>query len=354
MLPHIDEVLLKLGDSVHFADRDDWLEKLDRLRRPIPGRGPGERRTKDHREHYIMLGYLRSLAGGDEQLLPLPVTLEKSPEGHDPPDFALVWPSGQRETFELTDGSTQDYQEKLTRAGRAGDRSLIFPEGVEINTSDADAASFWSDIVFAAFLKKARALQEGRFDIDHLLIYDLTGVGLLLPMEEGVRPLQERIRCWYASEQPEHRFARISILRDPALLLDVTGVARLLRAESPYFQLYTIRARDEEDLRRRLREIDRYCRDHSIRHLKLFGSVLGDREDDLEEGADPDRFFRADSDLDLLVEFEPGTEVTLFDMARMERELAELIGFKVDLRTATDLSRYFRQEVLDQAVELYA
>ena len=64
--------------------------------------------------------------------------------------------------------------------------------------------------------------------------------------------------------------------------------------------------------------------------------------------------FREDSDLDLLVEFEPGARVTLLDMARMERELGELTGFKVDLRTADDLSRYFRREVLQEAVELHA
>jgi hypothetical protein len=142
MLPDIEEVLLKPGDPVRFEDRDDLLTRLDRLRRPIPARGPGERRTKDHREHYVMLGYLRCLAGGEEEVLPLPVTLQKSGEGHDPPDFTLVWPSGEQETFELTDASTQEYQQRLTRADRAADRSVIFPEGIEINTSDSDAASF--------------------------------------------------------------------------------------------------------------------------------------------------------------------------------------------------------------------
>jgi uncharacterized protein len=57
-------------------------------------------------------------------------------------------------------------------------------------------------------------------------------------------------------------------------------------------------------------------------------------------------------DIDLLVEFEAGARVTLLDMARMERQLSELTGFKVDLRTAGDLSRYFRREVLQNAVEL--
>ena len=55
----------------------------------------------------------------------------------------------------------------------------------------------------------------------------------------------------------------------------------------------------------------------------------------------------------MLVEFEPGTEVDLFDMVEMELELSEMIGQKIDLRTPADLSRYFRQSVLDTAQTLY-
>jgi len=344
-----DQVLLRPGDAVTFADRDDLLEKLDTSSRRVPGREDG--RTKDHREHFCMVRYLRFLAG--EGLLPLPVNLEKAPEGQDPPDFTLEWPeSGERETFELTDGSTQEYQERLTRAARAGDQDLVLP--VDINTPDREAAELWAEVLFASFLRKAQHLIEGRFHIDHLLVYDLTGLGLLLPLEAGAPLLRERIDRWQRDVEPEYRFARISVLRDQALLLDVTGVARLLCAESPYFQPGVVWARDEGDLRRRLREIDRYCRDHSIRHLKTFGSILGDRDDELSDPSEARRFRKGTSDLDLLVEFEPGTRVTLLDMARMERELSDLIGLEVDLRTAGDLSRYFRQRVVKEAVELHA
>src|SRR5688572_9593360 len=54
-------------------------------------------------------------------------------------------------------------------------------------------------------------------------------------------------------------------------------------------------------LERRLLNIDRFCRENSIRHLKAFGSILGDRIGDVHD----------DSDLDLLVEFEPGARMTL-------------------------------------------
>ena len=84
-----------------------------------------------------------------------------------------------------------------------------------------------------------------------------------------------------------------------------------------------------------------FCRAHHIRKLALFGSVL--RED-----------FRSDSDLDVLVEFQPGYVVGLIRMAGMELELSRLLGHKVDLRTPQDLSRYFRQEVIDSAAVQYA
>ncbi len=77
-----------------------------------------------------------------------------------------------------------------------------------------------------------------------------------------------------------------------------------------------------------------------IRKLSLFGSVL--RDD-----------FRPDSDIDMLVEFEPDAVVGLFDIARMERELSEIMGRRVDLRTPKDLSRHFRQQVLEEAEVQY-
>jgi len=333
----IDKILLRPGDSVTFENRDHLLETLDRLDQRVPARHEG--RNRDHREHFCMLRYLRFVAA--EDLLPLPVTLRKPPEGQDPPDFVLEWPDKRQEKFELTDGSTQEYQKRLTAASRNEDH-LVLP--VDINMPEKEAAQLWAEILFSAFREKAEGLRDGRFSLDHLLIYDLTGLGLLVPLERGGAVLRPQIREWHAREAPVHRFGRVSILRDLALLLDLEGKGRILRQESPYFQLAVIRAHDEEDLKRRLREIDRYCRENSIRHLKTFGSIRGGDRTDLRE----------DSDLDLLVEFEPGTRVTLLDMARMERELSELIGFKVDLRTAADLSRYFRHEVLQKAVELRA
>jgi len=85
-----------------------------------------------------------------------------------------------------------------------------------------------------------------------------------------------------------------------------------------------------------------FCREHGIRRLAIFGSAL--RDD-----------FGPDSDVDLLVDFEPDRIPSLFGIARVERELSPLFGGrKVDLRTAEDLSRYFRQRVLEEAEVQYA
>lgn len=89
-------------------------------------------------------------------------------------------------------------------------------------------------------------------------------------------------------------------------------------------------------------KIAEFCRTHHIRRLAVFGSAL--RSD-----------FRPDSDIDVLVEFEPEHIPGLFGMARLERELSALLGGrKVDLRTPEDLSRYFRRQVLEKAEVQYA
>ena len=83
------------------------------------------------------------------------------------------------------------------------------------------------------------------------------------------------------------------------------------------------------------------CRRHHVRRLSLFGSTLKGTA-------------RPDSDVDLLVEFEPGREPGLIALAGIEQELSALIGRPVDLRTPADLSRHFRDAVIREAQVQYA
>lgn len=88
-------------------------------------------------------------------------------------------------------------------------------------------------------------------------------------------------------------------------------------------------------------QVAEICRRHRVRRLSLFGSVLTDR-------------FGPDSDVDLLVEFEPGAVVGYLTLAAIEIELSRLLGRKVDLRTPSELSRYFRDDVVRSAEVQYA
>ena len=85
-----------------------------------------------------------------------------------------------------------------------------------------------------------------------------------------------------------------------------------------------------------------FCREHGIKRLAIFGSAL--RAD-----------FEPESDIDLLVEFQPDRIPGLLGIAGIEMALSELFeGRKVDVRTPEDLSPYFRQDVLAVAENQFA
>lgn len=87
-------------------------------------------------------------------------------------------------------------------------------------------------------------------------------------------------------------------------------------------------------------KIAELCLHYHIRKLSLFGSIL--RDD-----------FRPDSDIDILVEFEPGYTPG-FAFINIQDELSQLLGRLVDLNTPQDISRYFRDRVLAEAQVQYA
>lgn len=93
-------------------------------------------------------------------------------------------------------------------------------------------------------------------------------------------------------------------------------------------------------------EVDRqaiaaFCKRNRIKRLSLFGSVLTDR-------------FGPDSDIDVLVEFEPGARVGYFTIGRLIVELSAMFGRHVDVRTPMELSPHFRDDVLRNAEVQYA
>lgn len=90
--------------------------------------------------------------------------------------------------------------------------------------------------------------------------------------------------------------------------------------------------------------IKEFCRRWGITELALFGSVL--RDD-----------FRPDSDIDVLVTFEPNPRISLFDLVDIEDELAEIVGRRVDLvdRKAVEQSHNWirRKHILSHSETVY-
>jgi len=78
----------------------------------------------------------------------------------------------------------------------------------------------------------------------------------------------------------------------------------------------------------------------SIRSVALFGSYLHGTATD-------------DSDIDVLIDFDPQATVGLFEFVEIQEQLSEALGRRVDLLTPQSLSKYLRDEVLKQAERVY-
>jgi len=88
-------------------------------------------------------------------------------------------------------------------------------------------------------------------------------------------------------------------------------------------------------------ELADFCRRYHVQKLALFGSVLGNN-------------FRADSDVDVLVSFQPNAKIGFITFSRMQRELAELFNRPVDLVPMDGLKPVIRDLVLSNIEEVYA
>jgi len=88
-------------------------------------------------------------------------------------------------------------------------------------------------------------------------------------------------------------------------------------------------------------QIAAFCERHRVRKLSVFGSILTEE-------------FGPESDVDMLVEFEPGCTPGMFGFGGMILELSEMLGRRVDLRTPFDLSRHFRPSIMRDARTLHA
>lgn len=87
-------------------------------------------------------------------------------------------------------------------------------------------------------------------------------------------------------------------------------------------------------------KIKTFCQKYHVKKFSFFGSVLTDR-------------FGPESDIDVLVEFDPNAHPTYLLLVDMEDDLTQLFGRRTDVRTPNEISKYYRNQVLSEAKPVY-
>lgn len=333
-----DPFFRRFGDTLSASDGEELWQRLSEIDASVVTR------ERIEMERYTVVHYLRTLARSG--LLEYPFAIDK----RERPDCRVR--SGEHVYgLEVTEAGPEEHQAALTRLDRAPSGSVLVGEKTVVKPGTAlgrklarrekpfvgdEGTRRWTDdIVKCVDKKTAEKLDDYKaFDEDHLLIGDSTPY----PIRWTVTELPGRLAAALKGRYPpaKRKFGRISVLRDRVLMYDVTGLGHLLpvppsKSLAPLRPLTRLGV-DEQPLAD-------FCRQHQIRKLGFFGSVREER-------------FGPDSDVDVLVEFEPGQRMGLLRLAGIELELGQLLGRKADLRTVPDLSRYFREEVVREKTDL--
>ena len=325
-----------LGEGVAATGDDELRDVLAQMDATVPRRTEGC--TKEHRERYCIVHYLRTLERNGLLGLPFKITKDERP------DFRIEMDS-HLYGLELTEAGSEEHQRAMTEQERVPGSAL---EGNSVRRPGEplqnppwfgdEPERLWTADVFEVVRKKTELLSGYEsLPAYQLLIYDNTEYPTAWEVTELPGRLAAAIQEWRAKVPESGRqFSRISVLRDWVLMYDVTDRGFLLPVPPsstlpPLLPLTRLGVSAEE--------LHAFCRQHRIRKLGFFGSVRGDR-------------FGPHSDVDVLVEFDPDLRIGLIRLAGIELELSRLLGRKADLRTVPDLSRYFREEVVREKTDL--
>lgn len=323
----------RFGDTLSAQDGEELWRRLSEVDTTLVKRKHGRRSPE--RERYCVVHYLRTLARSG--LLEYPFEIGK----RERPDFH-VRAAGRIYGLEVTEAGDEEYQEALTELEKAPAGSIL--EGATVRKpgeplrgspqlGDEPERLWTRDLVACVGQKTAKLAGFDSFIEYQLLVYDNTRHATAWTVTE----LPGRLAVALAElPSSERSFSRLSVLRDRVLMFDVAGDGHLLPVPPspslpPLLPLTRLGVAEES--------LAAFCRDHHIRKLGFFGSVREER-------------FGPKSDVDVLVEFEPGFRLGLLRLAGIELELMQLLNRKVDLRTVPDLSRYFREEVVREKTDL--
>ena len=221
------------------------------------------------------------------------------------------------------------------RAARAG---ASLDDDAYLFSDDLNGTKPWREDMATRFLSSLTTSTGGtRFTFRHLRKFmDTHGQDLGFSIDDVAK------RAGHTAAVARRHYSGARAATDQRLSAGLAGVLdqhRHPRPDSDDARLVTMEV--ATGVRIEADKLDAFCQTSNIRSLKLFGSALRDQ-------------LHADSDIDLLVEFEPDHIPGLLTIADLELRLSELLSRDVDLRTAGDLSPYFRDDVVAHARVLYA
>ncbi|MEM7482580.1 MAG: nucleotidyltransferase domain-containing protein [Acidobacteriota bacterium] len=312
--------------------------KLGTLDISVPRQTEG--RTTEARERYCIVHYLRTLETHGLVDFPLRISQGESPD-------CDVIAGSNRFGLEIVEVISQEFARARTKLEEAPEGSLLEGTTVRLPGIAMDGPiAFgdeperrWTAEALASVMKKSTKLKDYRaFPAYRLLLYDNSEwrVSTAWTVHELPARLAAAIREEPALQSNAREFSEVSVLRDRVLLFDVTGSGYLLPVPTgetlpPLLPLSRLPVSEN-----RLRA---FCDEHKIRKLGFFGS-------------DRNNGFGPHSDIDVLVEFESDARISLFDLVGIEQDLTALVERKVNLRTVPELSRYFREDVVRNELEL--
>jgi uncharacterized protein len=327
------------GDRLIAASGSEIRHLLAQVDTVVPPRTEGRRSV--HTERYCIVHYLRTLESSGQLHYPLAITKGESP------DFDVDM-GYERFGLEVIQAGESDHQRAMTTLEKSPSGSVLEENSVRRPGESLGGRGFagdeperlWTQLMLTSIQKKTELLPTYRsFPSYQLLLYDNTGLAALTAWTVNELPsrLSGAIDAWRdTAPTPPRFFSRFSVLRDRVLMYDIGGSSSILPVPPspslPPLLPLTRLGVAEQDLRA-------FCRRHHIHKLGFFGSARGSR-------------FGPNSDVDVLVEFEPTSRIGLIGLAAIENELTDLLGRKADLRTVADLSRYFREEVVREKSDL--
>lgn len=213
------------GDEIEFKNQSELIEKLSNIDCSVPARTQG--RKTSHRERYCLKIYLTQLSQNGILKFPLKITKEEAP------DFLILY-CGETIALEVTDASTEDYQQAMTELAKSpqgtvlemGTNKLVKPgeeligEGWKGNSVEIE----WVDIILNSIKNKTESLNQPHFKTankNELLIYNNSHLSAMLRVKDAAPLLKNSIHGKFNGKYFKNKFQSILIIHSNLLLYDI-------------------------------------------------------------------------------------------------------------------------------------